>query len=121
MATGQLMPGMSSAADLQAAGDYDNTTPTGMPGEGGSPDIVVCIALSVDGTIRVYDEGGKVEPQPAEGMDDALQSAKELLTELAKLGAQEAMQTEQMARPGNQDAQAIWDEMAAQRPPRGNT
>lgn len=114
--------GMSTPADLQAAGDYDEAAVDGMPAEAGKPpSLVVCIEITPDGTITVYDKDGAVEPQPAESLDDALQSAGELATELSTRMAAKAMKEKQAARPGNADAQAMWDQMAADRAPRGNT
>jgi hypothetical protein len=112
---------MSTPADLQAAGDYDQATPTSAGPEGSAPPLVVCIEVKPNGEIAVYDKAGTVDPQPAESLEDALQSAGELISELSTRMAASAMKDAQMARPGNADAQAMWDQMAAQREPRGNT
>lgn len=114
--------GMSTPADLQAAGDYDDVSPEGeMMGKEGPQPLVVCIEITPDGKISVYDKAGMVKPQQAESLEDALQSAGELATELSTRMASKAMKERQMQRPGNADAQAMWDQMAAERPMRGNT
>lgn len=134
---GILMPGMSTADDLQAAGAYDGATVDGgtgdtqdapqdqQSGEQGPEPIVIQITITPDGKITVGDADGMVQPQPAASLEEALKSAGELAQELSQRAAYKAMkgreQAAQMARPGNENAQAIWDQLAAERPPRGNT
>lgn len=75
-----------------------------------APEMSVTISMTPDGMITVSAAGS--EPQPAESLDQALQAAGVILQEMA--GASQAPE-------GQMDQQAIWDEMAAERPQRGNT
>lgn len=114
MANGTVA-GLPTPGDLQqAAGDGDEQT--ALAGA-----AIVSIALKPDGTICVFpaeDYASKVE---VASMDEALQTAGKMAQELAVQESQNASQDEQMARPGNADAQSMWDQMASQRPQRGNT
>lgn len=103
-APGQL-PGMSGPADLQAAGDYDQ-----MAAEQGPAPISVTISLTPEGIISVTSEGA--EPMEAANLDEALQVAGQMFAQLSQQSG---------AAPDQMEAQALWDQMAAQRSPRGNT
>jgi hypothetical protein len=108
-------------SDPSADPDGDPSMDAGQGQNGKPPDVVVCIRITPDGQISVFDGSGAVQPQPAKDLNDALKSAGELATELSQRSAATAMKARQMQRPGNEDAQSIWDQMAAQRQPRGNT
>lgn len=98
--------GLSTPEDLAAAGDYDPAA------QGG---IEITLMISPDGMMTISGMGG--EPVPAETLDEALGIIGSM--------AQEAVGVSQEGAPpegGEQmDPQAIWDELAAQRPQRGNT
>lgn len=124
---GAQLPGMSTPEDLQQAGDYDEATVNGMPGEmegmgdeSAAPGIAVLIEMSPEGvcTITNLDTG---EEQTAEDVTEAGRIAGEMLGGGAVAGAEAASESALMGQPGAEDAQAIWDEMASARPNRGNT
>lgn len=124
---------MNSPQDVQALDPEQQGAPPGAesgqegaqenPQENpnGAPSIEVCIKVTPDGKISVYDTAGMVQPQPFPDLQTALQAAGQLIQQLSKRYAVKAMQARQQARPGNADAQSIWDQMAASRPNRGNT
>lgn len=92
--------------------------------EGGANDdgsIRVCIALSQDGTISVYDEGGNMPQVTAKNLAQACQIATQMIQHLAKGQVAQQSKDAQMQRPGMEDAQSVWDQMASARPNRMNT
>lgn len=105
---------MNSPEDLQAAGDYDVPAeePTGLgtpPEERGT---VVCIHKHPDGTLSVYDmDGGPDDEVQAANPEEAFTIAGE------KLGLNAA--PEPTVR--QEEGQAMWDQLAAEKAPRGNT
>lgn len=117
MAGPAQVAGLPGPEALQAAGDYDElgAAPAAPEGGGGAEPLVITITITPNGQITVGDAAGMVEPQPAESLEDALASAGELAQELSKRMAVQAMEQAKQGRPGNQDAQALWDQMAAER------
>lgn len=119
---------MNSPQDLQAVDaeqaeaspDAETASEDAQEGQG-APAIEVCIKVTPDGQISVYDTAGMVQPQPFPDLQTALQAAGQLIQQLSKRYAVKAMQARQQQRPGNADAQSIWDQLAQQRPQRGNT
>jgi hypothetical protein len=118
--------------DEEAAESPDQEAAEGDAGAGdagGAPNMKICIEVTPKGEITVYDEGGVAKPYKANGLDDALKAAGGMAKELSQHMAAQAMKAratgqqkqKQLARPGNADAQKLWDEMAAQRGNRGNT
>ena len=78
--------------------------------------FVVCIAAQADGSYQVYAQDSDQEPgedqtQTADNIDDALDMARQLI---------ESEQGEDSEQDGNapvsaDNAQAVWDQMAAKR------
>jgi hypothetical protein len=101
---------------LSTPQDLANTGPD--VEQGGEPIAQVTIAVMADGSITVDD-------QPVGSLDEALQTAGQSLVQMSQQGALEASDQAQAdaqaSRSGNEDAQAIWDELVAQRANRGNT
>lgn len=111
-----------AGADGDGADAESAAEDQGEQGDQGQPqDVEVCLKITPDGKISVYDTGGLVQPQQVGSLEEGLKALGELATELSRRFAVKAMKAKQMARPGNADAQSIWDQMAAQRPQRGNT
>lgn len=106
------MGGDGDGADAESAAEDQGEQPQA---------VEVCLKITPDGQISVYDTGGLVQPQQVGSLQEGLKALGELATELSQRFAVKAMKAKQMARPGNADAQSIWDEMAASRPQRGNT